>query len=77
MSRIKKRVVYTITADVARRPLLYPVGREFGVEVNIRAGSMTEEGGDLELDLVGEEDAVAEVVTRLRAEGAEVTEAGD
>ena len=58
MARIQKRVKYMISADIARRPLLYPLGRQFGVEVNIRAGSMTEEGGVLVLDLVGEDGAV-------------------
>lgn len=77
MGRIKRRVRYTISAEIARRPLLYPLGREHGVEVNIRAGSMTDEGGALDLDLVGEEEAVAAVIDHLRAEGADVADAGD
>lgn len=74
VAKIKKRVRYMISADIARRPLLYPLGRQFGVEVNIRAGSMTEEGGVLVLDLVGEDGAVEGVISRLRAEGAEIIE---
>ena len=77
MTKIEKRVRYMISAEIARRPLLYPLGRQLGVEVNIRAGSMTEEGGVLVLDLIGDTSAVAEVIARLRAEGAEVAEDED
>ena len=74
VTKIEKRVRYMISAEIARRPLLYPLGRQFGVEVNIREGSMTDEGGALLLDLIGETQAVAELIARLRAEGAEVAE---
>ena len=74
MTKIEKRVHYKISADIARRPLLYPLGRQFGVVVNIREGSMTEEGGVLLLDLIGEATAVDDVIAQLRAEGAEVAE---
>ena len=38
---------------------------------------MTDEGGALDLDLVGEEEAVSAVVDQLRAEGADVADVGD
>jgi len=77
VSQVTRRVRYTISAEIARRPLLYPLGRKHGVEVNIRAGSMTDEGGALDLDLVGEAEDISAVVEELRAEGAEIFDAGD
>lgn len=74
MSHVIRHVRYEFTGDVAERPVLYPLARHYEVIINLRAGSVTEDGGFVVLELRGEAANVDAVLQRLTATGGRLSE---
>ena len=63
VAKIKKTVRLEFGDELADRPVLYPLSREFDVVIVIREGSLTEGSGFLLVELEGEETEVMEMDT--------------
>jgi len=61
--------IATQTAEQAKQPILYRIGRDFGVVTNIRRASVSEEGGFVEVDLEGSLDEVQRAIAWLHTTG--------
>ncbi len=72
--KIKKTIHFEFTQDLVKEPLLYQLTRQFDVVTNIRAASVTEEGGFVVLEMEGEEQVIDKAVEYLNGMGIEATE---
>ncbi len=72
--KIKKTIHFEFTQDLVKEPLLYQLTRQFDVVTNIRAASVTEEGGFVVLEMEGEEQVVDRALEYLNGMGIEATE---
>ena len=61
----KKTIHFEFTQGLVKEPLLYLLARKFDVATNIRAASITDEGGFVVLEVDGEEKAIEEAVGYL------------
>jgi hypothetical protein len=73
---VKKTIHFEFSQDLVQQPLLYQINQRFrdDVIVNIRAASVTEQGGFIALELEGDEDDLAKVLGYLTDRGIEVVE---
>ena len=72
--KVKKTVHFEFTQDLVKEPLLYQLTRQFDVVTNIRAASVTEEGGFVVLEMEGEEQVIDRALEYLNGMGIEATE---
>lgn len=69
---MKKRLFCTIPPDLIKEPLLFTMGKEFGVVPNIRGASVTDTVAILSLELEGDDDQVEAAEAYLRDQGVQV-----
>jgi len=50
-----RRVMLTFTPEIATEPIIYTVSQQFSLITNIRQANLTEEGGYIVLELIGED----------------------
>jgi L-aspartate semialdehyde sulfurtransferase ferredoxin len=72
--KTKKNIHFEFSQELVREPLLYKINRSFDVESNIRGASVTEKGGFIALELIGEEAEVERVLSYLRGQGVNLGE---
>ncbi len=60
------------TADQAREPILYRLGKDFHIVTNLRRASLSEEGGYAEVDLEGPLEEVQRAIAWLHTTGLHV-----
>ena len=75
--KVKKTIHFEFTQDLVKEPLLYQLTRQFDLVTNIRAASVTEEGGFVVLEMEGEEQVIDKAVEYLREMGIEAAERGE
>ena len=73
----KKTIHFEFSQGLVKEPLLYLLARKFDVVTNIRAASVTDEGGFVVLEVEGEEKIIQEAVDYLSEQGIKVTEQAD
>ena len=69
----KKTIHFEFTQGLVKEPLLYLLARKFDVVTNIRAASVTDEGGFVVLEVEGEDAIIQQAVDYLSDEGIKVT----
>ena len=69
---MKKRLFCSFPPDLIKEPLLFTMGKEFGVVPNIRGASVTDTVAILSLELEGGDDQVEAAVAYLRDQGVQV-----
>ena len=76
---MKKTLRLEFDRDVVKQPLLYEINNTFkDVEVNIRAASVTDEGGFMALEFEGEAAEVEKILVYLSSkQGIEIKEDAD
>lgn len=67
-----RKVWLTFPGEIAGRPLVWEVGRNFEIVTNIRQASVSAEVGIVGLELTGDEDEIARAVAFLREAGVSV-----
>ena len=72
--KVKKTIHFEFSQNLVKEPLLYQLTRRFDVVTNIRAASVTEEGGFVVLEMEGEDSVIANALDYLREIGIEATE---
>lgn len=70
----KKTIHFEFSQGLVQEPLLFLLARKFDVVTNIRAASVTDEGGFVVLEVEGEEDVIAEALAYLVEQGIKITE---
>jgi ABC-type methionine transport system ATPase subunit len=72
---MSKRILhFEYTSSLVKEPMLYLLARKFEVVTNIRAASVTDEGGFIVLEVEGEEKVIQQAVDYLLEAGMTVTE---
>ncbi len=74
---IKKTIRFEFTQGLVKEPILYLLARKFDVMTNIRAASITDEGGFVVLEVEGEDAVLQEAMDYLGEQGIKVTERDD
>jgi ABC-type methionine transport system ATPase subunit len=70
--RVNRKINCTFTPDIIREPLLYNLGKDFAVVPNIRAASITDEGGFMVIEMEGDQSEIQRVVEYLTSRGVQV-----
>lgn len=74
----QKRLIHcTFSKDMIGEPLLYNLGRDFEVVPNIRGASITEDLGEVYLELEGSDSEVERAVSFLRERGVTLRDVDD
>ena len=73
----KKTIHFEFTQSLVKEPLLYLLARKFDIVTNIRAASVTDEGGFVVLDVEGDDAIIKEAVEYLAEQGIHVSERED
>lgn len=71
---MKLRIHCAFPQAIIQEPLLYLIGRNFDVVPNVRGASISEEDGEMELELEGEKDELDKVLAYLKEKGVRVEE---
>jgi ABC-type methionine transport system ATPase subunit len=74
--KVKKTIHFEFAQNLVKEPLLYQLTRQFDVVTNIRAASVTEEGGFVVLEMEGEEEVIDSALEYLRGMGIDASERG-
>ena len=70
----KKTIHFEFSQETVREPLLFLLAQKFDVVTNIRAASVTDEGGFVVLEVEGDEDVIKQALAYLVDQGIKVTE---
>ena len=74
---MRARFHLTLPEHLANEPILYRLGKEFGVITNIRRASVEERFAWVILELEGDDEAVTEAVAWLGDQGVDVDRIAD
>ncbi len=69
---MNRRVKLTFPQHLIREPVLFTMSKEYNVIPNIRRARVTEDAGEMILELEGEEDNLEKGIQSLRDKGVEV-----
>ena len=72
--KTKKTIHFEFTQELVKKPLLSQLNKQFNIESNIRAASVTDEGGFVALELEGDAAEIERVLAHLRGLGIQVSE---
>lgn len=67
-----RRVHMTFSKEAVRQPILWEVGQEFGLVLNIRRADVQQDMGWVELELDGEEENLDKALKAFRDRGVRV-----
>jgi len=72
-----RRVMLTFTPEIATEPIIYTVSQQFSLITNIRQANLTEEGGYIVLELIGEDKDIEAGITWAISKGVRVNPVSD
>lgn len=67
-----ERVKFTFPPDLVNTPVIYNMGKEFGVVTNIRRANLSHDRGWVILELVGTSEAVDKSLEWARGQGVRI-----
>ena len=70
-------VMLTFTPEIATEPIIYTVSQQFSLITNIRQANLTEEGGYIVLELIGEDNDIEAGITWAISKGVRVNPVSD
>ncbi|MCB9868378.1 MAG: NIL domain-containing protein [Planctomycetes bacterium] len=73
----KKTIHFEFSQERVKEPLLFQLARKFDIVTNVRAASVTDEGGFVVLELEGEDAVIQQAVDYLAGQGIKVEERRD
>ena len=71
-----ERVKFTFPPDLVNQPVIYNMGKQFGVVTNIRRANLTHDRGWVILEVVGSEADVEKSLSWAREQGVRVEPVG-
>ena len=70
----KQRVMFTFTSEVITEPIIYNLGQQFRLVINIRRADLTEDRGYIVLELDGKEEDIEAGITWVTSNGVRVND---
>lgn len=70
----RRHLRFTYTPENVSEPIVYEMGREFGLVTNIRRANVARDRGRVLLELEGEDDEIERAVEWARGKGVTVEE---
>jgi hypothetical protein len=74
---VKRKLMFTYTAELIREPIIYNLGEQFDIITNIHSADISEDRGWVVLDLEGDEEAIEEGIAWVTSRGMRVEPAGE
>jgi len=74
---MKRRVIFSFTAEIIAEPIIYNLGQQFNIATNIRRADMTEDRGWIELEVEGEDKDIEDGIAWVISRGVRVDPVGD
>ncbi len=74
---VKRRVMLTFTSEVITEPVIYNLGQQFRLVINIRRADLTEDRGYIVLELDGKEEDIEAGIAWVTSKGVRVAPAND
>ncbi len=72
-----RRVMLTFTPEITTEPIIYTISQQFSLVTNIRQANLTEDGGWIVLELIGEDKDIEDGITWAISKGVRVDPVGD
>ncbi len=72
-----RRVMLTFTPEITTEPIIYTISQQFSLVTNIRQANLTEDGGYIVLELIGEDKDIEDGITWAISKGVRVDPVGD
>lgn len=72
-----RRVMLTFTPEITTEPIIYTISQQFSLVTNIRQANLTEEGGYIVLELIGEDNDIEAGITWAISKGVRVNPVSD
>lgn len=69
---MKKRVRLTFPQELIRKPVIFRMAKKYDIMPNIRRAKVTEDVGEMVLELEGKEDDLEKGIKSLRNQGVKV-----
>jgi hypothetical protein len=67
----------TFTPEITTEPIIYTISQQFSLVTNIRQANLTEDGGWIVLELIGEDKDIEDGITWAISKGVRVDPVGD
>jgi L-aspartate semialdehyde sulfurtransferase ferredoxin len=67
-----ERVKFTFPPDLVNTPIIYNMGKEFGVVTNIRRANLSHDRGWVILEVVGTSEAIEKSLSWAREQGVRI-----
>ena len=68
----KRRVMFSFTSDTAAEPIIYNLGQQFNIVINIRQANLTEDRGWIILELDAEDADIEAGIAWVTSKGVRV-----
>ncbi|MBI4491625.1 MAG: NIL domain-containing protein [Chloroflexi bacterium] len=68
----RQRVKFTFPPDLVNQPVVYLMGKQFGVVTNIRRANVTRDRGWMILEITGPSDEIEKAIAWARGQGVRV-----
>jgi len=72
-----RRVMLTFTPEITTEPIIYTISQQFSLVTNIRQANLTEDGGWIVLELIGEDKDIEAGITWAISKGVRVDPVSD
>jgi len=69
---VKRRVMLTFPEELLKEPIIYNLGQQFKVVINIQLAEVSESKGWIVLELEGEEKEIEDGITWMTSRGVRV-----
>ncbi len=73
---MSKKILINFPQELLKEPIIYALGHQFEVVVNIKRASVSEDSGWAELELEGEDKQIEEGIAWMMGRGMRVEEMG-
>ena len=69
---VREKIYLTYPPDLIKEPIIYELGRKFGLMTNIRGANVSDEMGLVALELDGAREEIDQAIEWLRSKGVTV-----
>jgi len=73
----KRRVILTFPTGFLSEPIVYNIGQQFSLVTNIRQANLTEDGGWIEVEVIGEDKDIEAGIAWAISKGVRVDPIGE
>jgi len=73
----KRRIILTFPTGFLSEPIVYNIGQQFSLVTNIRQANLTEDGGWVEVEVIGEDKDIEAGIAWAISKGVRVDPIGE